>query len=146
MEKLIIAKQSVDLHSENLGQRVIHRIVTGGHLEQHLQAIRDAYGQQCDAMLRAIARHLPSGIRTTRPDGGMFLWVTLPPDVSAMKLFDLAIEKGVAFVPGGEFHARGGRENTMRLNFSNSDEQRIETGIRRLADAIGQLIGRNVVR
>jgi 2-aminoadipate transaminase len=141
MDKLIIAKQSVDLHSENLGQRVIYRIVTTGAFEPHLQRIRDAYRRQCDAMLDAISRHLPREVRTTRPDGGMFLWLTLPTEMSAMKLFEHAIEQGVAFVPGAAFHAAGGGENTMRLNFSNSDEERIEEGMRRLANAIAKMSG-----
>jgi 2-aminoadipate transaminase len=139
IDKLVIAKQSVDLHSENLGQRVIHRIVTSGHFEQHLQQIRDAYGKQRDAMLNAITRHLPAEVRTTHPDGGMFLWLTLPNRMSATKLFDVALKKGVAFVPGSAFHAGGGGENTMRLNFSNSEEKRIEEGMRRLAAAVTKL-------
>ncbi|HVT90089.1 MAG TPA: PLP-dependent aminotransferase family protein [Tepidisphaeraceae bacterium] len=134
IEKLTIAKQAVDLHSENLGQRVMHRLVSSDFFPGHLQQIRDAYGRQCDAMLAAIQRCLPREFRSTRPDGGMFLWITLPPKMSAMELFKRAIEKKVAFVPGDAFHAHGGGENTMRLNFSNCDEQRIEEGIRRLGE------------
>ncbi len=125
MEKLVIAKQAVDLHSQNLGQWVIHRLVTGGQFEGHLQAIRDVYGKQCGVMIEAIEKYLPREVRTTRPEGGMFIWVTLPPDVLAMDLFERAIRKGVAFVPGRPFFANGGGEHSMRLNFSNSDEARI---------------------
>jgi 2-aminoadipate transaminase len=78
-------------------------------------------------------------VKFTRPEGGMFIWATLPANLSAMKLFDLAIPRGVAFVPGQAFHAGGGGENTLRLNFSNSDEARIEIGIRRLGAAIEEL-------
>jgi len=139
MEKLLIAKQAADLHSENLGQWVIHRLVTSGNFEQHLQAIREAYGRQCRAMIESIGRIFPPDVRCTRPDGGMFLWVTLPPGFSAMNLFELAIKKGVAFVPGQAFVAHGGGENTLRLNFSNCDEPRIVEGIRRLAAAMQQM-------
>jgi 2-aminoadipate transaminase len=139
IDRLIVAKQSVDLHSENLGQRVIHRLVTSGHFEQHLQTIRSAYGRQCQAMLRAIAEHLPRDVRTTKPDGGMFLWATLPAGMSSPELFNLAIEQGVAFVPGQAFHVSGGGQNTLRLNFSNSDEARIDEGMRRLAAAMKQM-------
>jgi 2-aminoadipate transaminase len=139
MEKLVIAKQAVDLHSENLGQWVIHRLVTSGRFEQHLQAIRDAYGRQCRMMIEAIERYLPREVRTTRPEGGMFLWVTLPPGILAADLFERAIQKGVAFVPGRAFFAHGGGENAMRLNFSNSDESRIVEGIRRLAAAMEEM-------
>ncbi|HEY1922804.1 MAG TPA: PLP-dependent aminotransferase family protein [Tepidisphaeraceae bacterium] len=139
MEKLIIAKQAVDLHSENLGQWVIHRLVTSGQFEQHLQAIRDVYGRQCRTMIDAIEQYLPREVRTTRPEGGMFLWVTLPSRFLAINLFERAIKKGVAFVPGQPFFANGGGEHSMRLNFSNSDETRIVEGIRRLASAMEEL-------
>jgi 2-aminoadipate transaminase len=135
MEKLIIAKQAVDLHTENLGQRVIHHFLTHNDFEKHLQAIRDAYGRQCEVMIESIEKYFPPEARCTRPDGGMFLWVTLPEKMSAIDLFHRAIEKNVAFVPGAAFHVSGG-ENTLRLNFSNSDETRIVEGIRRIAAAI----------
>jgi 2-aminoadipate transaminase len=138
MEKLIIAKQAVDLHTENLGQRVIHHFLTHNDFEQHLQAIRVAYGRQCDAMLAAIKNYFSPQVRCTHPDGGMFLWVTLPEKLSAIDLFHRAIEKNVAFVPGAAFHVSGG-ENTMRLNFSNSDETRIDEGIRRIAAAMEEI-------
>jgi 2-aminoadipate transaminase len=146
VDKLTIAKQAVDLHSANLGQRVIHHLVTTWKFEEHIQSIRDAYGRQCDVMINAIERQLPGEVRCTRPDGGMFLWATLPAGMSAMELFPRAIEKGVAFVPGHAFHASGGGDNTMRLNFSNSDEQRIEEGVRRLAAAIEGMANAQVPR
>jgi 2-aminoadipate transaminase len=136
MDKLVIAKQSVDLHSENLGQRVIHLLVTADDFESHLQTIRQAYRKQCDAMIRAIEQYLPPETCCTRPDGGMFLWVTLPREISTTKLFHPAIKEGVAFVPGAAFHASGKGDNTMRLNFSNCDVDRIETGVRRLSQVI----------
>jgi 2-aminoadipate transaminase len=138
MDKFIIAKQAVDLHSENLGQWVIHRLVTGGNFENHLRAIREAYGRQCRAMIDAIERYLPPDVKCTRPEGGMFLWLTLPDGISAVQLFERAIKLGVAFVPGVAFFAHGGGENMMRLNFSNCDEARIIEGIRRLASAMAQ--------
>ena len=139
IDKLLIAKQAVDLHSENLGQWVIHRLVTRSNFESHLQSIRAAYGQQCQTMIEAIHEHLPADVKYTHPDGGMFLWLTLPPGTSAVELFQSAIEKGVAFVPGQAFYAHGGGENTMRLNFSNCDPPRIVEGIRRLALALGKI-------
>jgi 2-aminoadipate transaminase len=147
IEKLLIAKQAADLHSENLGQWVIHRLVTSGEFESHLDAIRAAYRRQCHAMIDAIGRLLPSDVQFTHPEGGMFLWLTLPGDISAQALFDLAIENGVAFVPGHAFFAQGGGENTLRLNFSNCEEERIVEGITRLARAIEKIrVSRNVRR
>ena len=138
MDKLIIAKQAIDLHSENLGQWVIHRLVTSSNFENHLHAIREAYGRQCRVMIEAIERYLPREVKHTRPEGGMFLWATLPQNLSAVELFERAIEMGVAFVPGPAFFARGGGQNMMRLNFSNCDEPRIMEGIARLASAMQQ--------
>ncbi len=138
MEKLTIAKQAADLHSENLGQWVLHRLVTAPDFQDHLRFIRDSYRHQCDAMLAAIHRHLPPQFQCNRPDGGMFLWATLPPGKSALDLFHLAIEKGVAFVPGQAFHASGGGENTLRLSYSNCNPDQIDLGISRLAVALGR--------
>ena len=87
-------------------------------------------------MVEAIEENFPEGVEHTRPEGGMFLWVTLPEGVSALELFQRAILENVAFVPGQAFFANGGGENTMRLNFSNSDEERIVEGIGRLGRAI----------
>jgi 2-aminoadipate transaminase len=141
IDRFVVAKQSVDLHSENLGQRVIHQLVTSDFLVPHLRSIQDAYRKQCDAMIHAIEADFPAGTTCTHPDGGMFLWVTLPPGLSTTKLFDAAIARGVAFVPGQAFHVHGNGENAMRLNFSNCDQQRIEHGMGRLAAAIDATAG-----
>ena len=87
-------------------------------------------------MLRAIDRDMPAGVRATRPEGGLFLWLELPADVNAREVLARAIPRQVAFVPGGSFFPNGGHENTMRLNFSNQTEEKIAEGIRRLADVI----------
>jgi 2-aminoadipate transaminase len=139
MEKLIIAKQAVDLHSETLGQWVIHKLVTSKNWPNHLATIRTTYGQQCRAMIESIERHFPKEVRFTHPEGGMFLWLTLPKEISSLKLFDRAIASGVAFVPGHAFFANGGGENTLRLNFSNCEPDRIDEGIRRIAEALSQM-------
>jgi 2-aminoadipate transaminase len=140
MDKLTIAKQAADLHSNTFSQRVVHRFLTDNDFEAHLKQVRASYGRQCDAMLAAIERHFPADVRCTRPEGGMFIWATLPDGLSSLDLFQLAIERGVCFVPGPAFNANGGGENTMRLNFSNCDEPRIEEGIKRLGSAIAHMV------
>jgi len=145
MEKLTIAKQAADLCSENLGQWAIQRLLASGEFERHLKTIREVYASQCDAMLDAVARHLPD-VQTTRPDGGMFLWITLPDNMSAIELFQRAIARGVAFVPGQAFFARGGGEDTLRLNFTHGDASRIDEGMRRLALAVEDLRSAQVPR
>lgn len=91
-------------------------------------------------MVSAIEHYFPPGIDFTKPEGGMFLWVTLPEGLSSTELFERAIKDKVAFVPGQAFFIDGSGQNTLRLNYSSSDEARIEEGIRRLADAIKTLL------
>jgi 2-aminoadipate transaminase len=91
-------------------------------------------------MIRMIEVHCPAEIRFTRPEGGMFLWVTLPAGISSMELFDQAVRQNVVFVPGHPFYVDGGGDRTLRLNFSNTDPAMIEEGIRRLGEAMKQLI------
>lgn len=137
MEKLIIAKQGADLHSNHLSQQIICHYLQNQSLDDHIDKIRQAYGAQQAAMTAAIEAHFPPNVRATHPEGGMFLWVTLPQNISAMDVLTEAGKLNVAFVPGQAFYANGtGGQNAMRLNFSNVDPARIETGIRRLAQAI----------
>jgi 2-aminoadipate transaminase len=136
MEKIVIAKQSSDLHSNYLSQRAVYQYLIDNDLDEHILNIRKVYKKQRDLMVSMIEEHFPQEIKCTKPEGGMFLWVTLPENLSSLKLFKLATEENVAFVPGRAFYVDGGGENTLRLNFSNSDEEKIEEGIKRLAKVI----------
>ncbi|MBU4243851.1 MAG: PLP-dependent aminotransferase family protein, partial [Proteobacteria bacterium] len=98
--------------------------------------IRERYGYQRGVMVEMIRQYFPSCVTIIEPEGGMFLWATMPEGFSSMDLFDVAIKDKVAFVPGRPFYVDGTGENTMRLNFSNSDEARIEAGIKRLGKSI----------
>lgn len=140
MEKLIVAKQAADLHSSCFAQRVVHQYLVDNDIDSHVTKIRAAYRRQRDCMVGAIEKSFPEGIEHTRPEGGMFLWVTLPEGMSTLELFQQALKENVAFVPGQAFFANGGGENTMRLNFSNSDEERIIEGIGRLGRAIKSMM------
>lgn len=90
-------------------------------------------------MVEMLERYCPPEVSFTRPEGGMFLWVTLPDDVSALELFEEAIKENVAFVPGNAFYVDGSGNNTLRLNFSNADQEMIEEGIRRLGKVLGKM-------
>ncbi len=136
MEKLIIAKQASDLHSNYLCQRIIHQYFKDNDIELHIAKIREAYRQQRDFMVKIMQESLPADVSYTKPEGGMFLWVTLPDGMSSLDLFNRAIKEKVAFVPGQAFYTDGGGGNTMRLNFSNSDNEKIFEGITRLAKVI----------
>lgn len=135
-EKLLIAKQASDLHTNYLGQRIIYQFLIDNDLDKHIARIRDAYGRQRDAMVEAIEKHLPSYVRITKPEGGMFLWGTLPRSFSSMELFHRSLQKKVAFVPGEPFYAGNPEGNTFRLNFSSVDVDTIQEGIMRLGIAI----------
>lgn len=140
MEKIIIAKQASDLHSNYFTQRVVYQYLIENDVHEHIERIKKMYRRQRNLMISMIGEYFPEGVRYTKPEGGMFLWVTLPEGLSSMDLFDLAIKENVAFVPGRAFFTHGGGENTLRLNFSNSDEEKIEEGIKRLGDAIYKLM------
>jgi 2-aminoadipate transaminase len=141
MERLVVAKQAADLHSNGFAQRVTHRWLLDNDLEAHISRIREAYGRQRDLMVDLAGKLFPPEVKLTRPEGGMFIWVTLPEKCSALELFERAVAEKVAFVPGQAFFADGGGRNTLRLNFSNSDEARIEEGMNRLARVLRNLVG-----
>ncbi|MGU5795236.1 aminotransferase-like domain-containing protein [Aeromonas hydrophila] len=139
-KKVTIAKQATDLHSNAFSQQVLHRFLIDNSLDAHLEKIKEVYGRQRAAMEAALARHCPPGVSYTRPEGGMFLWLTLPASVSAMALFDEAIKEKVAFVPGAPFYVRPEIQNTLRLSFSCVDEATIEEGVKRLCRALARML------
>ena len=139
-DKLVIAKQASDLHTSTVAQSIMRRYLETNDIESHVALIRERYGHQREVMVEMIRRYFPEGVTITEPEGGMFLWATLPENISAMDLFDIAIKEKVAFVPGRPFYVDGSGENTLRLNFSNSDEARIEEGIKRLGKSIAVLL------
>ncbi len=140
MDKLVVAKQASDLHSNSLCQRIVHQYLMSNDVDRHIETIITAYKKQRDVMVAAVEENFSAEVRFTRPEGGMFLWVTLPERLSALELFDHAVMEKVAFVPGTPFFVDGGGANSMRLNFSNADEDRIEEGIRRLGRIMKNLL------
>jgi 2-aminoadipate transaminase len=143
VQKLVMAKQGADLHTSTFNQIVAHEVAKGGFLDDHVKLIRKVYKERRDVMLDTLEEHMPEGVRWTKPDGGLFLWVTLPDGLNAQDLFTDAVEKKVAFVPGVQFFAEGGGHNCMRLNFSNATPERINEGIRRLSDVVKNHLVKN---
>jgi 2-aminoadipate transaminase len=129
VRRLELAKQAADLHTSTITQMVVHEVVKDGFLDQHIPTIRSLYGNQCQVMLEAMAEHFPAQATWTRPEGGMFIWVTLPKQIDAMKLLDQAIAARVAFVPGAPFYANEPQTNTLRLSFVTVPPERIREGI-----------------
>ena len=132
LESLLVAKQAADLHTSTLTQQLAWQYLVTNDIDGHIEVLREAYRRQRDCMMRMIRKYFPPGIDVTQPEGGMFLWVTLPDECSSIDMFEKAIGKKVAYVPGTPFYVDGGGQNTMRLNFSNTSETDIEEGIRRL--------------
>jgi len=146
IEKLLIAKQASDLHSNFLSQRIIHQYLTDNDFEQHIWKIRSLYKRQKDHMVSMMKRYLPEEIKFVNPDGGMFLWITLPSYISSQHLLDLAVRQDLVFVPGSVFYLDAKTNNTLRLNYSNSNFDEIEKGIRILGELLNMLIKNGVHR
>lgn len=136
IDKLVLAKQAGDLHSPTLNQMAMHQVAEQIY-ESHVPTLRAAYGKRRDAMLAALDRYMPDGVTWSRPEGGMFVWVTLPESMDGANLLARAVRDAkVAFVPGGAFFADGSGRNTLRLSFSLADDAQIDAGIRRLGETI----------
>jgi 2-aminoadipate transaminase len=139
VQRCSIAKQGIDLHTSTLNQMIAHEILSdttgeGDFLREHVRFIRQVYRERRDAMLEAMERYFPPVVHWTRPQGGLFLWVTLPEYLDTTDLLKEAIALNVAFVPGRAFSPGAGGHNNLRLNFSFCDPEHIELGIRRLGE------------
>ena len=138
IDKMELAKQSMDLCTPSFTQSIILRYIERGLLDPQIQSIIEIYRRKRDIMLEALETHMPKveGISWTRPQGGLFLWVTLPDAIDTEEMFNEAVENDVAYVLGKAFCANSGGEHSMRLNFSYPDEAEIAEGVRRLAEAV----------
>src|ERR1700687_111241 len=138
ISKLAQLKQGADLHTATFVQLVAYAVARDGFLDKHVRLIRKIYRERRDVMLQALEEFFPPAVTWTHPQGGLFLWVTLPEGLDIKAIFKSAIEQNVAFVPGDSFYANDGREGSrhMRLNFSNAAPEQIRQGIRRLAAAV----------
>ena len=136
VHKVVLAKQAGDLHSATLNQMVVLRIVGEG-FDEHVQTLLPPYRRRRDAMLGALAAHMPAGVSWSKPQGGMFVWVTLPPGMDGAELLERSLlEERIGFVPGGAFSPNGAVRNTMRLNFSLQSETAIAEGVARLGGLV----------
>ncbi|MFA6002835.1 MAG: PLP-dependent aminotransferase family protein [Elusimicrobiota bacterium] len=138
IQKMTILKQSMDLCTSSLTQLLAAEFLKQGLFREHVAKSKSLYKVRKDAMLQALERYMPAdkGVSWTRPEGGLFLWLRLPPHMNADELFYEAIKENVAYVIGSAFHCDGSGQNTMRLNFSYPSEEQIEEGIKRLAKVV----------
>ncbi|MDF7627272.1 PLP-dependent aminotransferase family protein [Leuconostocaceae bacterium ESL0723] len=136
IKNLVLMKQIADLHSDNFSQYMIADYLEHNDVYAHIKDISELYKGRFELMLHIIETEFPKGTHHSTPEGGMFIWVQVPGIEDTNKLFDACIANNVAFVPGEAFYAGVGEPGTMRLNFSNVDDETIKVGMKRLADAI----------
>jgi 2-aminoadipate transaminase len=145
IQRLVLAKQGADLHSSTLIQMIAYEVARSGFLDRHVRDVRRVYRERRDSMLAALSHYFPATVRWTQPQGGLFLWVTLPESVDAAEILHAAIAENVAFVPGAAFFADGSGRNTFRLNFSYASPAQIKEGIRRLGSVLHQVLAPETV-
>jgi len=125
-------KQGADLHTNTFAQYILYEYIQAGNLDRHIQLIKTAYSQRRDVMIKALKEYFPENVKWIEPKGGLFLWVELPKEISATALLEEAVNQKVAYVPGKPFYPYEDKDNTLRLNFSNANEEMIIEGIKRL--------------
>ncbi|MDU7506068.1 MAG: PLP-dependent aminotransferase family protein, partial [Clostridia bacterium] len=136
LDKFNKIKQGADLQSSTISQMELAQYLEDNDLEAHIAEIIKVYGKRKNVMVDAMAKYFPEGVTFTNPEGGLFLWVELPEYMNARDLAVKAIEQKVAYVPGGAFFGNNVRENCFRCNYSCMSEEKIEEGVKRLADVI----------
>ena len=136
MEKLEVGKLTTDVSSNTVGQYVTWAFMKKSLLKRHIQRLIEFYRPKRDAMLEALNEFMPENVSWTKPDGGMFIWLTIDGNVDTKEMLEEAVKRGVAYVPGKVFYAVKGGENQMRLNFTFESVERIREGIRILAKLI----------
>ncbi|MCM1368433.1 MAG: PLP-dependent aminotransferase family protein [Roseburia sp.] len=143
IRKVSIGKQGADVQSPALCQMIVAEYLKREYFDTVLKKSIELYKRRKDAMIYALEKYMPSEAEFTRPNGGLFIWAELPQYIDTSELLHEAISRNVAFISGKEFFADGSGRNTMRLNFSNSDESRIDRGISVLAELIKGKIKEN---
>ena len=136
LDKIAMAKQTADLCTSPFVQKIIARYIEKGLLEKNLKKTIELYRQRRTLMVSCFKKYMPQEVTWTEPQGGLFLFVTLPLYLDTDIIFKKAIDKNVAFVAGSTFFCNGSGHNTMRLNFSYSNNYEIETGVKRLSQVI----------
>jgi 2-aminoadipate transaminase len=136
LKKCIICKQSLDLCTNPFNQYIVAEYMNRGLLDPHIKKICEIYKEKMEIMLSAMDKYFPSQVEWTKPEGGLFTWVTCPEHISTRELFEKAILEKVAYVTGSAFFPNGGGENTMRVNFSHPTNEKISEGVHRLSKVL----------
>jgi len=141
VDKFVTAKQSTDLCTPTLTQKIAYKYIQKGYFEENLKKTIASYREKRDNMLKAFREYMPAGVTWIEPEGGLFLFLKLPEHMDAEILFKKALENNVAFVLGSVFHCDGSGKNTMRINFSYMSKDKTTEGVKRLAKAIKEEMG-----
>ena len=142
IERLRLVKQATDLHTDQLAQATMAEFLRRGGLERHVKKMCGLYAARCQAMVKALEKHMPEGVEWLRPEGGMCLWLALPGGYDASELLIHARERGVIFAPGRYFYGQVPRPNVFRLGFAGTDERQIAKGVENLADVLREAMSK----
>lgn len=140
LSKFIMVKQGADLQSATTAQMEVDQLLEDYDIEEHIEKIKAVYKKRKDLMIKTMEEEFPEGVTWTNPQGGLFTWVVLPEHLNAREIAVKALEKDVAYVPGGAFFPTGGHENTFRMNYSNMPEDKIVEGIKRLGEVLREVV------
>lgn len=136
IEKYMGFKESADMHSDGFAQRITTKYMEQNDIDVHIEKINAAYHDRCNTMFACVNQYFPEAVSCVRPEGGLFIWVELPANLDARKVSIACLENGVAVLPGDAFFATGSQRNALRLNFSNSSEERIVEGMKRIGEVL----------
>ena len=140
IQKYVFVKQGADLQCNTLAQMEVAKYLEMFDIDEHIEKIKVVYKKRRDLAVKVMEENFPQGVKYSKVQGGLFTWVTLPEHISARDLLKKCIERNVAYVPGGSFFPCGGNENTFRVNFSNMPEEKIEKGLKIIAEVIKELV------
>lgn len=140
IRKYVLVKQGTDLQCNTIAQMTIHEYLKRYNIDNHIKKIVEVYKQRRDVAIRCIERYFPENIKFSHPQGGLFIWVELPENISAREILEKCLERKIAFVPGGSFFPVKHKENTFRINYSNMPQEKIEKGIQ----IIGEVLKENL--
>ena len=138
LDQIYVCKQALDLCPPVFDQYIAAEFMGSGALDANLRKSIELYRGKRDKMLALLEKYMPEGVSWTHPEGGLFLFLTLPEGFDTVALYDRALSAGVAYVAGSFFYPDGSHRNTMRINFSFLDASRMEAGVKLLAEVIGE--------
>ena len=140
IRKYVLVKQGTDLQCNTIAQMTIAEYLKRYDIDKHIAKIVEVYRKRRNVAIESIERYFPDTIKFTRPEGGLFTWIELPEGIPAREILEKCLERKIAFVPGGSFFPNGNKENTLRINYSNMPEDRIEKGLQILGEVVTEYI------